>query len=151
MTLTFDTRQPCDLRGPATCQYLPFICETRPWHGFVSLHPSAQVIRLEQGLDPCYGKDVAKVTSKYLVTVPRRIADAYHIRPGDDIDWAPAGETIRVSPAGKAAAPPDLESRLRLFDQATERYRKRRPARAAGRSASRGWTREDLYGRGRSH
>ena len=93
---------------------------------------------------------MAKVTSKYQVTVPRRIADAYHIRPGDDIDWAPAGETIRVVPPRKLSAPLDLESRLRLFDQATERRRKRGRARAAKRPADRGWTREDLYGRGRS-
>ena len=93
---------------------------------------------------------MAKVTSKFQVTVPRRIADAYHIRPGDDIDWAPAGETIRVIPPGKLVPSQDRESRLRLFDQATERHRKRRPARAAKRPGDRGWTREDLYGRGRS-
>ena len=34
---------------------------------------------------------MAKVTSKYQVTVPKKIADAYHISPGDDIDWVPAG------------------------------------------------------------
>ena len=93
---------------------------------------------------------MAKVTSKYQVTVPRRIVDAYHIRPGDDIDWAPAGDAIRVIPQGKAVVVQDRESRLRLFDQATERLRRRRPARAAERPANRGWTREDLYGRGRS-
>ncbi len=93
---------------------------------------------------------MAKVTSKYQVTVPRKIADAYHIRPGDEIDWAPAGETIRVVPAGKLSAPPDLGSRLRLFDQATERHRKRGRTRTAKRPVDRGWTREDLYGRGRS-
>jgi AbrB family looped-hinge helix DNA binding protein len=30
---------------------------------------------------------MAKVTSKYQVTVPRTIAERYNIRPGDDIDW----------------------------------------------------------------
>jgi len=44
---------------------------------------------------------MAKVTSKYQVTVPKKIADEYHIRTGDVIDWAPAGETIRVIPPGK--------------------------------------------------
>jgi bifunctional DNA-binding transcriptional regulator/antitoxin component of YhaV-PrlF toxin-antitoxin module len=93
---------------------------------------------------------MAKVTSKYQVTVPRKIADEYHIRPGDDIDWVPAGEAIRVIPPAKRAAPEGRESRLRWFDQATERHRKRRPSGATGRSRDRGWKREDLYGRGRS-
>ncbi len=76
---------------------------------------------------------MAKVTSKYQVTVPRKIAEKYHIHPGDDIDWAPAGDVIRVIPPGKQAVPQDRESQLRLFDQATERNRKRRSARATER------------------
>jgi bifunctional DNA-binding transcriptional regulator/antitoxin component of YhaV-PrlF toxin-antitoxin module len=76
---------------------------------------------------------MAKVTSKYQVTLPRRIAETYRIRPGDEI-----------------AASQSRESQLRLFDQATERNRKRAPARATGRSRDRGWSREDLYTRGRS-
>ena len=48
-----------------------------------------------------------------------------------------------------ALAPPDRESRLRLFDQVTERHRGRGPARSEP-PRSRGWTREDLYPRGRS-
>lgn len=93
---------------------------------------------------------MAKVTSKYQVTVPRAIAEQYSIRPGDDIDWMAAGDVIRVIPGGRQVAPPDRESRLRLFDQATERQRRRRPGRKAMRSQDRGWRREDLYRRGRS-
>jgi bifunctional DNA-binding transcriptional regulator/antitoxin component of YhaV-PrlF toxin-antitoxin module len=93
---------------------------------------------------------MAEVTSKYQVTLPRRIAETYRMRPGDDIDWVPAGEVIHVIPPGKQAASLSLESRLRLFDQATERHRGRGSARATGRSRSRGWDREDLYRRGRS-
>jgi len=93
---------------------------------------------------------MAKVTSKYQVTVPRTIADRYGIRPGDDIDWVPAGEVIRVVPRGKNAASQGRESPLHLFDQATERHRKRQPARAAKPTGARGWRREDLYERGRS-
>src|ERR1700720_895920 len=78
-------------------------------------------------------KRIAKVTSKYQVTVPRTIAEKYHIRPGDDIDWMAAGEVIRVIPRDKQAAPEDRELRLRLFDQATERHRKR-PSAAKGMS-----------------
>ena len=93
---------------------------------------------------------MAKVTSKYQVTVPRTIADQYQIRPGDDIDWLPAGEVIRVIPPGKQAAGDDRESALRLFDQATARHRKRPAAAKPPQPRARGWRREDLYQRGRA-
>jgi bifunctional DNA-binding transcriptional regulator/antitoxin component of YhaV-PrlF toxin-antitoxin module len=100
---------------------------------------------------------MAKITSKYQVTVPRTIALQYNIHPGDEIDWVAAGDVIRVIPPGKPLVKEDdRELRLRLFDQATQRHRKRSPARNAApvsnaqRLRDRGWTREDLYGRGRS-
>ena len=93
---------------------------------------------------------MSKVTSKFQVTVPKAIADRYGIRPGDEIDWTPAGEAIRVIPSGKREQPEDRESRLRLFDQATERQRRRTSVKAK-RPGDRGWRREDLYARGRSH
>jgi AbrB family looped-hinge helix DNA binding protein len=40
---------------------------------------------------------VSKVTSKYQVTLPKKIAETYSIRPGDDIEWVPAGETMLVT------------------------------------------------------
>jgi AbrB family looped-hinge helix DNA binding protein len=91
---------------------------------------------------------MAKVTSKLQVTLPKAIAEQYGIRPGDEIDWAPAGDVIRVIPASKLGEPQELESRLRLFDQATERHRRRRLGSKS--RGDRGWTREDLYRRGRS-
>jgi AbrB family looped-hinge helix DNA binding protein len=113
---------------------------------------------VHQGFDPCYGKDrgcdtkklMAKITSKYQVTVPKTIAERYNLRPGDHINWVAAGEVIRVIPPDKQAAPETPDSRLRLFDQATERLRRRPSARKTQRPRDRGWTREDLYGRGRS-
>jgi AbrB family looped-hinge helix DNA binding protein len=94
---------------------------------------------------------MAKVTSKYQVTVPKRIADQYGIRPGDDISWVPAGESIRVILGGQQTEPDDRESRLRLFDQATERSRKRAALEPTTQPPrGRGWSGEDLYGRGRS-
>jgi len=99
---------------------------------------------------------MAKVTSKYQVTLPKAIADRFHIRPGDNIDWVAAGEAIRVIPSGKREARDDRESRLRLFDQAMERQARRGaqpvPALQApdGQAGERGWTREDLYERGSS-
>ena len=92
---------------------------------------------------------MAKVTSKYQVTLPRAIAQRFSIRPGDEIDWTPAGDSIRVTPASVKQVPDDRQSRLRLFDAASERER-RRKATPAGQARNRGWTREDLYRRGRT-
>ena len=94
-------------------------------------------------------RQMAKVTSKFQVTVPKAIADRYGIRPGDEIDWKPAGDVIRVVPSSRREQPEDREFRLRLFDQATERHR-RRPSPEGRRPRGRGWRREDLYARGRS-
>jgi bifunctional DNA-binding transcriptional regulator/antitoxin component of YhaV-PrlF toxin-antitoxin module len=93
---------------------------------------------------------MAKVTSKLQVTVPRRIAEEYGIRPGDEIDWMAAGDVIRVIPTGRQAQPSSRESQLRWFDPATERHSQRLGANTAPRPGDRGWKREDLYGRGRT-
>jgi len=92
---------------------------------------------------------MAKVTSKFQVTVPKSIADRYRIRPGDEIEWIPAGDAIRVVPGRPQMPSEDAAARVQLFDQATERHRMW-PARRKQPSGDRGWTREDLYGRGRS-
>ena len=93
---------------------------------------------------------MAKVTSKYQVTLPRAIAEKYQIRPGDDISWVAAGEVIRVIPPGEKAPAEDRALKLHLFDQATERQRRRPSVRTTKRPRDRGWTREDLYNRGRA-
>ena len=93
---------------------------------------------------------MSKVTSKLQVTLPKVLAERYGIRPGDDIRFEEAGEIMRIVPAG-AGAPReglDVEMRLRLFDAATERQRKREEGRDAGRATARGWSREELYDRG---
>ncbi len=111
---------------------------------------------------------MAKVTSKLQLTLPKAIAVQYRICPGDNLDWLPAGEAIRVvkrdaSEAVEAATAAatiaaTIKERLQLFDQATARQRKRQAA--AGRQSSRtriqssgqdrGWTREEIYQRGLS-
>jgi AbrB family looped-hinge helix DNA binding protein len=94
---------------------------------------------------------MSKVTSKLQVTVPKAIADHYKIQPGDAIEWVAAGDTIRIVPPGRAHLPLDREMSLKLFDAATERQRRRQSGQAKKRvPCSRGWTREDLYDRGRS-
>lgn len=91
---------------------------------------------------------MAKVTSKLQVTVPKLLADRYHIQPGDEIEWEAAGDVIRVVPSRKRRADP--ASRLKLFDQATARQRERERSRRSPRATERGWSREDLYKRGRA-
>ena len=94
---------------------------------------------------------MSKITSKYQVTLPKAIAEEYGLKPGDDIEWVAAGEVIRVLPPAAQNPVEDRDSSLRLFDQGTARIRHR--AKAAGRrtATTRGWTRGDLYTRGRSH
>jgi bifunctional DNA-binding transcriptional regulator/antitoxin component of YhaV-PrlF toxin-antitoxin module len=99
---------------------------------------------------------MAKVTSKLQLTLPKAIADRYKIRPGDDLEWLPAGDAIRVVKRDAAAAddPKTVKERLQLFDQATARQRKRQSGsgklRPEESSQNRGWTREELYDRGLS-
>jgi AbrB family looped-hinge helix DNA binding protein len=95
---------------------------------------------------------MSKVTSKLQVTIPKRIAEQCSIRPGDDIEFVATAEGLRVVTAsGRGADGLSVAERLRLFDAATERLR----ACQAGMKlpltppAERGWTREELYTRGK--
>lgn len=93
---------------------------------------------------------MAKVTSKLQVTIPRRIADAYGIAPGDEIEFVAAGDGIRVVLPGRAApAALSTAEKLRLFDAASARQRERDKVlrRHMTGSTGRGWTRADLYDR----
>jgi AbrB family looped-hinge helix DNA binding protein len=92
---------------------------------------------------------MSKVTSKYQVTIPKAIAKQYNIHPGDQIDWSSAGDSIRVTPLRTADHGLDLQLKLRLFDELTQRIR-RRSAKPGTAPRDRGWMREDLYTRGRS-
>ncbi len=93
-----------------------------------------------------------KVTSKLQITLPKRLAEKYGIAPGDEIQFVPAGESIRLLPAkARDRGGVSIAERLRLFDAATARQREREkhmrlPAEAA---AARDWKREDLYSRGK--
>lgn len=93
---------------------------------------------------------MAKVTSKFQVTVPKVVADEYGIHPGDDIEWVPAGEAIRVVPPSARSPRLDLKTRLRLFDEVTQRLRRQTRSRKGSEPSDRGWTRDQLYDRGRS-
>ena len=95
---------------------------------------------------------MSKVTSKLQVTVPKALAQRYGIRPGDDIRFEEAGEVIRVVPAAADEPAKGLytDARLRLFDAATARQCARETGRTLREASSRGWTREELYERGRT-
>jgi len=93
---------------------------------------------------------MAKVTSKRQVTVPKAVADHYGIRPGDEIQWLVAGDTIRVVPHGRRASALTSTERLRRFDLATTRQQKRNRSSRAAAGQERGWSREELYRRGRA-
>ena len=95
---------------------------------------------------------MAKVTSKLQVTVPRALALDLGIQPGDEIEWSSAAGAIRITPV-KREKKLDAKRRLELFDHATKRQeaRDKEYRRVIGRKASkRGWTREELYHRGRA-
>ncbi|HEY1657594.1 MAG TPA: AbrB/MazE/SpoVT family DNA-binding domain-containing protein [Candidatus Sulfotelmatobacter sp.] len=97
-----------------------------------------------------------KVTSKLQLTVPKVIADQYGIRPGDELEWIPAGESIRVELVrrkAKAGQELSTEERLELFDANTKwldelQRDQLKEAKAKGTHTTRetrGWTREELY------
>ena len=95
---------------------------------------------------------MSRVTSKLQVTIPKALASRYGIRPGDDIRFEASEEIIRVIPS-KTDTPAeglDTKTRLRFFDAATDRQQKRDPGKQPRRTNKRGWTREELYERGRS-
>ena len=110
---------------------------------------------------------MGKVTSKLQVTVPKAIADQYGVRPGDELQWLPAGDAIRVVSRKPGVDPQNVRSvkeRLALFDEMIERQRRRGASREGRKRAARsskartpkpheierGWTREELYTRGRT-
>jgi AbrB family looped-hinge helix DNA binding protein len=95
---------------------------------------------------------MAKVTSKLQVTIPKDIADEYGIAPGDEIEFVPAGDSIRViPPRQRSRSALSLEERLRLFDESTARQREREKNMVLPKNpaAERDWRREDLYTRGK--
>ena len=55
-----------------------------------------------------------KVTSKLQLTVPKAIADQYGIKPGDELEWIPAGESIRVELMKKSRAGQKLTQEEKL-------------------------------------
>lgn len=97
---------------------------------------------------------MAKVTSKLQVTVPKAVADRVGIRPGDDLEWIVDGDAVRVR-CGRDRGPLLVADRLKIFDEATARQGARNRAwrRVHGSTRGtedRGWTRTEIYARGRA-
>jgi AbrB family looped-hinge helix DNA binding protein len=94
-----------------------------------------------------------KVTSKLQLTVPKKIADQYGIRPGDELEWVAAGDSIRVELVrrkAKAGYELTADERVALFDAGMARVDRIQAAelkknRGKPAPSDRGWTREDLY------
>lgn len=91
---------------------------------------------------------MARVTSKLQVTIPKAVADRYRIEPGSEIAFEAAGDAIRVVPEKSPVI--DQRGRVRLFEQAIARQRQREAGLVFDQGQDRGWSREDLYQRGRS-
>ncbi|MBM5810609.1 MAG: AbrB/MazE/SpoVT family DNA-binding domain-containing protein [Gammaproteobacteria bacterium] len=94
---------------------------------------------------------MAKVTSKMQITIPKRLAEQVGIAAGDEIRFVAAGDGIRMVPAGKCVAQAlSTAERLRLFRAATARQRAReKKLKVSPSPGDRGWTREELYARGK--
>lgn len=91
---------------------------------------------------------MSKVTGKFQVTLPKRLALTFGIRVGDEVEFAAAGDRIVLQlPQPRRI---DAARRLHLFDLASERQRVRERTRPLKGTRERGWTREELDTRGRS-
>lgn len=95
---------------------------------------------------------MSKVTSKLQVTIPKTVANAHGIGPGSEIRFESTGDAIRVTTVREErgdyeTAKADLEFRLKLFDDASERQKSRASEQLnrIGANTDRGWTRDDLY------
>ena len=111
-------------------------------------HVDRPCMPVAQGQNPCYGKEMSRITSKLQVTVPKRIADQFGLVPGAEVTFTPAGGVIVLHPSRARADGLTREERLALFDAATLRlHTKVAPLSAPAGPTDRGWTREDLYDR----
>jgi bifunctional DNA-binding transcriptional regulator/antitoxin component of YhaV-PrlF toxin-antitoxin module len=90
-------------------------------------------------------KDMTKVASKLQVTIPKILAEQYSIHPGDELDWLPDGDAIRVIPASNPNLSAEIHQRVRLFDQATERQKVRHAAPKRQPAGGRDWRWGNLY------
>lgn len=98
---------------------------------------------------------MAKIKKEGHLPVPKALAEQFGIHPGESIRFEKVGNGILLS----TDAPLDssvIEKRLESFDRATRRMEvkpvptvKRKPRSKSIHPDDRGWSREELYLRGR--
>jgi AbrB family looped-hinge helix DNA binding protein len=93
---------------------------------------------------------MAKVTGKFQITLPKALVEQCGIRVGDELELRAIGRSIHIDRRTTPDGSQRRRDRLALFDRATTRQRSRERARPLARTGSRGWTREELYARGRT-
>jgi AbrB family looped-hinge helix DNA binding protein len=94
---------------------------------------------------------MSKVTGKFQITLPKRVVEAHGIKVGDDLEVVSEETRIALLPANRQKVEMgEPAERLDYFDRATERQKKREQSRSVTSGQSRGWSREELYSRGRS-
>lgn len=93
---------------------------------------------------------MAKVTGKLQITLPKALAEQCGIRVGDELDVRAVGTSIRIDRRTPVETPQRRAERLAQFDRATARQRARQRTARVRPPAGRGWTRDDLYDRGRA-
>ena len=93
---------------------------------------------------------MSKVTSSLEVRLPEEIVRQFGIKPGDELEWLPEGDEIRLilsSPENRLS----VEERLAVFEESIRLQRAREQKLGPIEPAEdRGWTREELYNRGSS-
>jgi bifunctional DNA-binding transcriptional regulator/antitoxin component of YhaV-PrlF toxin-antitoxin module len=96
---------------------------------------------------------MSKVTSKYQLTLPRKIARAHKIAPGTELSFVSSGESLRVVIHHDSPLEPETETdrtALAGFDAATLRQAERNSSLCrilTSATTGLGWSREDLYAR----
>jgi AbrB family looped-hinge helix DNA binding protein len=93
---------------------------------------------------------MTRVTGKFQITLPKRLVDAFGISVGDEVELVAAGDAIRIVPANAVQPGLSAQERLRLFDEATQRMTASVKETKLPAASDRGWTREELYDRGRA-
>ena len=96
----------------------------------------------------CFGKEVSKVSSKYQITLPRSVARAHGIHPGENLVFEDAGTAIYLRREGsQGIGRYSTAEALECFDSAVERQKTRNFEWPTGESSrqDRGWSRADLY------
>jgi bifunctional DNA-binding transcriptional regulator/antitoxin component of YhaV-PrlF toxin-antitoxin module len=93
---------------------------------------------------------MAKVTGKFQITLPKALVDQCGIRIGDELELRPVGRSIQIDRRSSPNATRRRQDRLADFDRATKRQQTRQATQSIRPARSRGWTREELYVRGRT-